>query len=376
MDPNEYSWKRPDPQPQPPRQEKPKRPPLRFKPVLIPLIAIVLVIASILFNSFYELQEDEFAVITTLGKPSVVSTSGLKFKWPFIQQKTLVSKATKGFAIGYDIRTGNSIPTESVMITVDYNFVNVDFYVEYRVTDPVKYLYNSADPVGILKMLCQSYIRDTIGLYKVDDVITTGKSEIQSAIKDKILARLEQEDLGITLVNITIQDAEPPTAKVQEAFKAVETAKQDAETATNNANKYANEVLPAAQADADEVLQKAEAYKTSRINEANGQASRFQKLYEEYKEAEDDSVVILGVAAPGFGNEKDREGIVSFLNENGYTYPVLMDETGEQFMNYYVFSYPTTFMIDRDGNVFGYVSGSLPEETMREIIRKTLAGEK
>jgi membrane protease subunit HflK len=83
-------------------------------------------------------------------------------------------------------------------------------------------------------------------------------------------------------VNITIQDAEPPTTKVQEAFKAVETAKQDAETATNNANKYANEVLPAAQADADEVLQQAEAYKTARINEANGQASRFQKLYEEY----------------------------------------------------------------------------------------------
>ena len=101
-----------------------------------------------------------------------------------------------------------------------------------------------------------------------------------------------------------------------------------------------------------------------------------QKLYEEYKEAGDDSVVILGVAAPGLRSEKDRDGIVSFLNENGYTYPVLMDETGEQFLNYYVFSYPTTFMIDRDGNVFGYVSGSLPEETMREIIRKTLAGEK
>ena len=83
-------------------------------------------------------------------------------------------------------------------------------------------------------------------------------------------------------MNISIQDAEPPTRQVQEAFKAVETAKQDAETATNNANKYANEVLPAAQADADEVLQQAEAYKTARINEANGQASRFAKLYEEY----------------------------------------------------------------------------------------------
>lgn len=290
MDENEYRWKRPEPEPEkgpdrePPRQSPPKKKPggAMKKLAWIPFVILAVIIVSIFLNSFYELKEDEYAVITTFGKPSVVSTSGLKFKWPFIQHKTIVSKATKGFPIGYDMRTQASIPSESVMITVDYNFVNVDFYVEYRVTDPVKYLYNSADPVGILKMLCQSYIRDTIGLYKVDDVITTGKSEIQAAIKDKILTRLEQEDLGITLVNISIQDAEPPTIQVQEAFKAVETAKQDAETATNNANKYANEVLPAAQADADEVLQQAEAYKTARINEANGQASRFAKLYEEY----------------------------------------------------------------------------------------------
>lgn len=243
---------------------------------------LVLLALSLAGSSFYELQEDEYAVVTTFGHPGVVSEPGLKFKIPLIQRKTIVSKATRGFPIGYDVRSGMSVPSESVMITVDYNFVNVDFYVEYRVTDPIKYLYSSQDPEGILKMLCQSYIRDTIGLYHVDDVITTGKSEIQSSIKDKILNRLEQEDMGITLVNITIQDAEPPTAGVQEAFKAVETAKQEAETATNNANKYANEVLPAAKADADEILQQAEAYKTARVNAANGQASRFSQLYEEY----------------------------------------------------------------------------------------------
>lgn len=243
---------------------------------------IVLLVLAVAFNSFYELQEDEFAVITTFGHPTVVSDPGLKFKIPFIQNKTIVSKATKGFPIGYNMQTNEPITSESVMITVDYNFVDVDFYVEYRVTDPVKYLYNSANPISILKMLCQSYIRDTIGLYNVDDVITTGKSEIQASIKEKILNRLEVEDLGITLVNITIQDAEPPTKEVQEAFKAVETSKQEAETATNNANKYANEVLPAAEADADEILQQAEAYKTARINDANGQASRFSQLFEEY----------------------------------------------------------------------------------------------
>ena len=260
---------------------KPRRNGALVKRIILLAVAVV-VILVIALNSFYQLGEDEYAVITTFGKPSVVSTSGLKFKIPFVQSKTIVSKATKGLTIGYNQGTGASVTSESVMITVDYNFVDVDFYVEYRVTDPVKYLYASEDPVGILKMLCQSYIRDTIGLYKVDDVITTGKSEIQSAIKEKILARLEKEDLGITLVSITIQDAEPPTAEVQEAFKAVETAKQDAETATNNANKYANEVIPAANADADEILQQAEAYKQARIREAEGQASRFTQLYEEY----------------------------------------------------------------------------------------------
>ena len=255
--------------------------PERFKRILR-LVVIVLVIAVAVSNSFYQLQEDEFAVITTFGKPSVVSTSGLKFKIPFIQQKHIVSKATKGFALGYQPGTDITIEDEAVMITVDFNFVDVDFYVEYRVTDPVKYLYSSKEPVAILKMLCQSYIRDTIGLFGVDSVITTGKSEIQADIKEKITNRLEQEDLGIALVNITMQDAEPPTHEVQQAFKQVETSKQEADTAINNANKYANEVLPAAEADADEVLRQAEAYKESRIAEANGQASRFSELYNEY----------------------------------------------------------------------------------------------
>ena len=282
---NQYYNAGPGPEPgRPPRQKRPRGHGVsgRTLKIVLPLAVVILVLAILFFNSFYELNEDEFAVITTFGKPTVVSTPGLKLKLPVIQQKTIVSKATHGLTIGYDQYSNKSIPSESVMITVDYNFVNVDFYVEYRVTDPVKFLYNSEDPVGILKMLCQSYIRDTIGLYGVDDVITTGKSEIQAAIKDKILARLEAEDLGIALVSITIQDAEPPTTEVQEAFKAVETAKQDAETAINNANKYANEVMPAAKADADEILQQAEAYKTARINEAEGQASRFSQLYEEY----------------------------------------------------------------------------------------------
>ena len=255
----------------------------RFPIALAVIIVILIVGASLVFDSYYTLKEDQFAVITTFGKPSAVTESGLKFKIPFIQNVTKVSKTIQGFPLGYRTGSDANVDEESLMITYDYNFVNVDFYVEYRVTDPIKFLYNSEDPIGILKMLCQSYIRDTIGLYDVDSVITTGKSEIQAAIKEKVVNRLESEDIGIQLTNITIQDAEPPTREVQQAFTAVETPKQSADTTVNNAKKYANQVTPAAAADADEIIKRAEAYKQSKINEATGQAARFTELFNEYQ---------------------------------------------------------------------------------------------
>ena len=248
------------------------------------ILALILVLLALMvLDAFYTLKEDQYAVITTFGKPTMVSTSGLKLKLPFVQQVTKVTKTIQGFPLGYRIGSTQNVEEESLMITYDYNFVNVDFYVEYRVTDPIKYLYNSQNPVDILKMICQSYIRDTIGLYNVDTVITTGKSEIQAAIKEKVMARLEAEDIGLQLANIRIQDAEPPTRDVQRAFTAVETAKQSADTTVNNAKKYANEVIPAAAADADQIIKSAEAYKASRINEATGQAARFAELFNEYQ---------------------------------------------------------------------------------------------
>lgn len=99
-----------------------------------------------------------------------------------------------------------------------------------------------------------------------------------------------------------------------------------------------------------------------------------QKLYETYEQEGDEALIVLGVAAPGWGSETDEEGIRTFLEENGYTYPVVMDPTGELFMAYGVYSFPTTFMIDRDGNVFGYVSGSLTEDMMHSIIEQTMTG--
>lgn len=249
--------------------------------IIIGAIA-VLIIGVLGIDSFYSISEQEQAVVVTFGNPVTVSTPGLHFKLPFLQQVKKVSTVINGFPIGYDINTKDPIEAESLMITSDYNFVNVDFYIEYKVSDPIKYLYASREPEVILKTLAQSYIRDTIGLYPVDSVITTGKNEIQSVIKDKLIDRLEKEDIGLQLINITIQDAEPPTTEVLEAFKAVETAKQSKETSINNANKYKSEQEPAAEAQVDEILKKAESTKQARINEAQGQVARFNEMYEGY----------------------------------------------------------------------------------------------
>ncbi len=244
------------------------------------LIVLFLVFAGM--NSYYMLDEENYAVVTTFGSAQTESQAGLHFKIPFIQQVKLVSKGIKGMAIGYNSETGEAISDESVMITKDFNFVDTDFYLEYMVDDPVKYLYASSEPEATLKMLAQSYIRDTVGIYIVDDVITTGKAVIQSEIKEKLTNRMIAEDIGLSVVNITIQDAFPPTTEVMNAFKNVENAKQGKETAINNANKDRNEKIPQAEAACDQIIKNAEAEKQARINEAKGQVARFEQMYAEY----------------------------------------------------------------------------------------------
>ena len=250
------------------------------KGMKIAKIAVIVVILAVLIGeSYYSIKEEEQAVVCTFGSPKAVTTPGLHFKIPFIQTVTKVNTTIQGFSIGY---TSMGEEEDALMITSDYNFILVDFYAEYRVTDPAKALYASENPELILKNIAQNCIRTTIGSYTVDSVLTTGKNEIQSNIKQLILDKLEEYDIGIQLVNITIQDATPPNSEVEMAFKEVETAKQGKETALNNANKYRNEQIPNAEAEADRILQDAEATKQERINEANGQVARFNSMYEEY----------------------------------------------------------------------------------------------
>ena len=245
-------------------------------------VLIIVAVAIVGINTVYTIEEDEYAVIKTFGSVAVEETPGIKFKIPFIQSVAKVSKASKQFSVGYDLETDESIHKESFMITSDYNFVNVDFYFEYQITDPVKYFYASEEPELIVKNLAQSYIRDTVGSREVDEVLTTGKYEIQTEVRTLLQERLEKEDIGIQVTNAVIQDAEVPTTEVAQAFKNVEDAKQGMETAINNANADANTRIPEANAQADKIIKDAQAEKEALIAEAEGQTARFNSLYEEY----------------------------------------------------------------------------------------------
>lgn len=257
------------------------------KIVNIVSIAILgIILACVILSGFYTVNEAESAVVTTFGKAKLIEDKGLHFKVPVFQRVTKVDTTVRGFEIGYVENadgTFSEVPYESIMITSDFNLLDVDFYISYQVSDPIKYLYASNDPEGILKNIAMSSIRSVVSAYSVDAAITTGKSGIQASVKDMILADLEENDIGLTLVDAAIQDVEPPTDSVSNAFKAVETAKQGKESAINEANAYRNQKIPEAEANADQILQEAEATKTARINEAKGQVARFNAEYEEYK---------------------------------------------------------------------------------------------
>lgn len=249
------------------------------------LVILIIFILSVVMGSFYNVSEQEQAVVTQFGKVVQTNSAGLYFKIPFIQKVHKVDMTTHGIGIGYAV-DGNgqniTIDDEGIMITSDFNFVDIDFYLEYKVSDPVAYIYNTNNPESIMKNIALASIRSTVIDYPVDEVITTAKGQIQAEAKERLSKALQEENVGLTVVNLTVQDAEPPTDEIKQAFKAVETAKQGKETAVNNAKKYQSEQVPAAEAEADRIVQNAEAQKAARIAEAEGEAAKFNSIFEEY----------------------------------------------------------------------------------------------
>lgn len=284
MESGTYRWP-----PQKDSQPKPRK----WKKMLGWIAAAVLVVAC-LSTCWYTVDDKQQAVVTTFGKVTDITGAGVHFRLPFgIQQVKKVDvnvyqkielgyRTDKDSPLGYDISEA-----ECKMITGDYNIVNVEFFVEYKVSNPERYLFGSYQPEQILRNLIQSQVRNVVGSTQVDAVLTDGKEAIQMQVKELVTQVLQEYDIGLTLVDVKIQDAEPPTQEVIEAFKAVETAKQQAETVVNQAKAYQNAQLPDAKAQADQLVQNAQYLKQARINEATEQVAMFQAMYTEYAQNPD-----------------------------------------------------------------------------------------
>ena len=272
-----YRWSAPKPKKQPDLKK------IKRTALLTILFAVMIVFG---LTCYYTVDDKQQAVVTTFGKVTDITDAGVHLKLPFgIQQVDKVDvNVYQKITLGYNpVGSGYTVDDrESAMITGDYNIVNVDFFVEYKISDPVQYLYSSNDPESILRNLVQSQVRNVVGSSTVDSVLTDGKENIQMQVRTLVTDILSQYDIGLSLVDVKIQDAEPPTQEVIEAFKNVETAKQQAETVINDAKAYKNAQLPQAQAKADKLIQNAQYLKEKRINEATEQVAMFNAMYQEY----------------------------------------------------------------------------------------------
>lgn len=259
---------------------------------LIVGVVVVIAIAIVFFNSWFTVYDQEKAVVLTFGRVTSIEDAGMHLKFPDPIQSVIKVPVEKRqqLTLGYRDQGNNqyvSVDDEAKMITGDFNIVKIDFYIEWKISDPQKYLFNSEDPVSILRNSSLSAARSVVGSSGIDDVLTSGKIEIQTEIKDRLIKTLEVYDIGIQLIDVKIQDSEAPTEEVKEAFRDVENAKQGMETAINEANKYKFSEMPKAEANADGIVRNAESLKETRINDAKGQVVKFQKMYEEYKNYKD-----------------------------------------------------------------------------------------
>lgn len=250
--------------------------------VVFGVIAIV-----VLLSSFYTVDQTEFAVLTTFGKPSDdIIGSGLKFKLPYpIQKVHKLSKETFSLTLGYN-ETGNKLDiheSESKMITGDENIILADLEVQWKIVDPIAFLYNTSDPETILYNATSSSLRTVIGSSTVDDALTDGRTKIISDIRENLIQLANVYDLGISIINVNLQDVDLPTTEVDAAFKSVTDAREERITKINEANKYRNEKINQVAGEQAAIISKAEGEKISIVEKAKGDVAQFNAIYSEYK---------------------------------------------------------------------------------------------
>lgn len=260
---------------------------LKVNPKIIVGVVVVVVLLLALSTSFYQVDQTEYAVLTTFGRPTEnIIESGLKFKLPFpIQDVHKLSKETFSLALGYEGQgEGLEIKeAESKMITGDENIILADLEVQWKIVDPVAYLYNTSDPEDILYNATSSSLRSVIGSSTVDEALTDGRAEIINDIRDNLVNLVDVYKLGISIINVNLQDVDLPNTEVDAAFKAVTDAREERITKINEANKYRNEKINQVQGEQSAILSRAEGDKIKLTEKAKGDVAKFNATYSQYK---------------------------------------------------------------------------------------------
>ncbi len=249
------------------------------------IIGVLIVVG--LFTSVYTVDQTEYAILTTFGRPSSdIIGSGLKFKLPFpIQNVHKLSKETFSLTLGYK-EVGNNMvanEAESKMITGDENIILADLEVQWKIVDPIAFLYNTNNPETILYNATSSSLRNVIGSSTVDDALTDGRTKIINDIRENLIELSNNYKLGVSIINVNLQDVDLPTSEVDAAFKSVTDAREERITKINEATKYRNEKINQVEGEQAAILSRAEGEKISTIEKAKGDVAKFNAIYSEYK---------------------------------------------------------------------------------------------
>jgi modulator of FtsH protease HflK len=265
-------------------------------------IAIILLVAVALWfmSGFFRVQSEELGVILRFGKYVKTVQPGLNYHWPYPIETVELPKALRvsTLSIGMTLiddparrgRTMRDVPEESLMLTGDENIVDVDFTVLWRIKpDPAgvgNYLFNIQNPEGTVKAVAESAMREIIGRSEIQPILTGARTVTEANVQDLMQKTLDNYGSGILVQQLQMQKVDPP-AQVIDSFRDVQAAQADLQRLQNEAQTYANRVVPDARGRAAQILQVAEGYKQQAVAEAKGQSARFLKVYDEYKKAPD-----------------------------------------------------------------------------------------
>jgi len=254
---------------------------------LLPLLGAAL--ALWLFTGTYMVGPDEIGVVRTFGEYTRVAQSGLNYHFPYPIEQVNTPAVTEVKRIEIGFRTLNngqyrSVEKESLMLTGDENIVDAEMIVQYKIKDPVKYLFRIVEPELTVREAAEASLRTVVGRNKIDETLTTGKFKIQEETKIQLQLILDKYDSGIHVVAVQLQDVSPPK-EVIGAFKDVASAKEDKNRMVNQAEGYRNNVIPKARGEAEAMIRDAEGFKQARIKRSEGDAAKFTTILKEYRKA-------------------------------------------------------------------------------------------